>query len=119
MSKITRFLVTTGMLFAAPVVFACDYPHRVDVPDGATATKEEMITGQRDIKNYMAAMEKYLSCIEAAEQKTVAGTGESGEDARQQEIQMFNKKYNAAVEEMNLVAEKFNVQVRTYKERSK
>jgi hypothetical protein len=29
---------------------------------------------------------------------------------------MFNKKYNAAVEQMNLVAEEFNVQVRAYKD---
>jgi hypothetical protein len=32
---------------------------------------------------------------------------------------MFNKKYNAAVEEMNLVAEEFNIQVRTYKAKPK
>ena len=32
---------------------------------------------------------------------------------------MFNKKYNAAVEEMNLVAEEFNIQVRAYKDQNK
>lgn len=119
MNKITQILITTSMLVTAPVVFACDYPHRVGAPDGATATKEDMINGQRDIKAYLASMDEYLSCIEAAEQETIAGTGESGEDAKQQRIDMFNKKYNAAVEEMNLVAEEFNVQVRAYKERSK
>jgi len=106
-------------MLAAPLAFACEYPHRADVPDGTTATKEEMIAGQRGIKTYMSDMETYLSCIEAAEQETVAGNGEPDEAAKQQRIEMYNKKYNAAVDEMNLVAEEFNVQVRAYKERSK
>lgn len=106
-------------IFAAPLALACDYPTRADVPDGTTATKEEMITGQRGVKTYMKAMEEYLSCIEATEQETVAGPVEQDEEAKQQRIDMLNKKYNAAVEEMNLLAEEFNTQVRAYKERSK
>ena len=113
-----RTLFPVIFLFSAPLVFACDYPQRVGVPDGTTATKEQMITGQRDIKEYLAAMDEYLACIEAAEQNTVAGLDETDEDAKQQRIEMFNKRYNAAVEEMNLVAEEFNVQVRMYKDRS-
>ena len=117
MSKMIKTASTALLLLAAPCVFACDYPQRVGVPDGATATKEQMIEGQRDIKDYITAMEEYLACIEAAEQDTVAGVNETDEDSKQQRIGMFNKKYNAAVEEMNLVAEEFNVQVRAYKAR--
>ena len=62
-------------------------------------------------------MEEYLACIESAEQETVAGNDDLDEDGRQQRIDMFNKKYNAAVDEMNLVAAEFNIQVRAYKER--
>lgn len=111
--------IAATMIFAAPIALACEYPHRADVPDGTTATKEEMIAGQRGIKTYMSAMEEYLSCIETAEQETVAGTDDADEAGKQQRIEMYNKKYNAAVDEMNLVAEQFNVQVRAYKERSK
>lgn len=103
---------------SAPIVFACDYPQRANVPNGTNATKEEMVAGQRGIKDYLASMDEYLACIEAAEQETVAGIDEPDEDAKQQRIEMFNKKYNAAVEEMNLVAEEFNLQVRAYKDRS-
>lgn len=78
-----------------------------------------MIEGQRGVKSYMGAMENYLSCIEAAEQETVASTDNGDEETKQQRIEMFNKKYNAAVEEMNLVAEEFNMQVREYKKRKK
>ena len=117
MKIITRSLITVALVLSAPLALACDYPQRVGVPDGATATKEEMIEGQRGIKSYLASMDEYLACIEAAEQETVAGLDASDEDTKQQRIEMFNKKYNAAVEEMNLVAEEFNVQVRTYKQR--
>ena len=118
MNKITHSIVSLLFLLAAPLAWACDYPQRVTVPDGATATKEQMVEGQRDIKVYITAMEEYLACIEKAEQETVAGLVESDEDTKQQRIGMFNKKYNAAVEEMNLVAEEFNVQVRAYKARA-
>lgn len=118
MNKILNTVISATFIFGAPLAFACDYPSRADVPDGATATKEEMIAGQRGVKAYMSKMEEYLSCIEAAEQETVAATDETDEAAKQQRIDMYNKKYNAAVDEMNLVAEEFNVQVRAYKERS-
>jgi hypothetical protein len=106
-------------LLLAPFAIACDYPQRASVPDGNTATKEEMIEGQRGVKAYIAAMEEYLACIESAEQDTVAGNDDLDEEARQQRIEMFNKKYNAAVDEMNLVAAEFNIQVRAFKERDK
>ena len=117
MNIITRSLITATFVLSAPLALACDYPQRVGVPNGTTATKEQMIEGQRGIKDYLASMEEYLACIEAAEQETVAGLNATDEATKQQRIEMFNKKYNAAVEEMNLVAEEFNVQVRAYKQR--
>ena len=117
MTRLLQLLVATACVLGAPLALSCDYPQRTNVPDGNTATKDEMVDGQRNVKSYMAAMEAYLSCIETAEQETVAG-GDLGEGAKQQRIAMFNKKYNAAVEEMNLIAEQFNAQVRAYKDRS-
>lgn len=119
MNKISRFIFCALLILGMSNAFACDYPHRANVPDGSTASKEEMIEGQRGVKAYMGAMEEYLSCIEAAEQETVAGADDIDEATKQQRIEMYNKKYNAAVDEMNLVAEEFNVQVRAYKERDK
>lgn len=118
MKKISSLVFCALMVLGATAALACDYPHRVDVPDGSTATKEEMIEGQRGVKAYMSAMEEYLSCIETAEQETVAGAEDLDEATKQQRIEMYNKKYNAAVDEMNLVAEEFNAQVRSYKERN-
>lgn len=119
MNTATRTAALVAGLLLTQGAFACDYPQRADVPDGATATKDEMIAGQRGVKTYIAAMEEYLACIEAEEAQAVLALGEDVDDEGQrQRKDLFNKKYNAAVEEMNLVAEEFNIQVRTYKSRS-
>ena len=117
MNKITKLAVSVALVSLASGALACDYPNRATVPDGATASKDEMIAGQRGVKDYMAAMETYLSCIEAQEAAAVLELGDLDESAKRQRADMFNKKYNAAVEEMNLVAEEFNLQVRAYRER--
>ena len=119
MNIISRCLISVLFVTVTPLALACDYPQRVGVPDGATATKEDMITGQRGVKDYIAAMDEYLACIEAAEQETVAGIDQSDDAAKQQRIEMFNKKYNAAVAEMNLVAEEFNIQLRAFNAKKK
>lgn len=119
MNKLIKSAVTLAILFAAQSAFACDYPQRIDLPDGATATKEDMIAGQKGVKTYMATMEEYLTCIESDEAQAVLGLGDIDDGAKRQREDMFNKKYNAAVEEMNLVAEEFNLQVRAYKDRSR
>lgn len=119
MNNMMKTAISVAMLFIAQGAFACDYPQRVDMPDGMKASKDEMIAGQKDVKKYMANMDTYLACIEAEEAQAVIELGEVDEDMSRQRAEMFNKKYNAAVEEMNLVAEEFNIQVRAYKGRPK
>ena len=119
MNKLTKSAASVALALLTHGALACDYPQRADVPDGATASKDEMIAGQRGVRSYVAAMEEYLACIEAAEAQAVISLGDDvDESAKRQREDLFNKKYNAAVEEMNLVAEEFNVQVRAYKARS-
>jgi hypothetical protein len=116
MNKIIKSAVSVAIFFIAQGALACDYPNRVDLPDGATATKEDMIAAQKGVKAYMASMDEYLGCIEGDEAAAVLSLGDVDEDTKRQRADLFNKKYNAAVEQMNLVAEEFNVQVRAYKD---
>ncbi len=119
MKSVTRTAALAALVFLAHGALACDYPQRASVPDGATATKDEMISGQKGVKTYIAAMEEYLACIEAEQAQAMLSLGdEVDEENKRQREELFNKKYNAAVEEMNLVAEEFNIQVRAYKARS-
>lgn len=115
MNRNTTIAVSALLLVLSSAALACDYPMRADIPVGSSATKEEMIAGQKSVKKYMAAMEEYLTCIDAAENDAVAQLDEPSEDVLMQRQDMLAKKHNAAVEEMELVAAEFNNEVRSYK----
>lgn len=117
MKTATSFFLGMSFFLIAPALLACDYPSRVDIPNGAAATRDEMIAGQRSVKEYVAAMEEYLDCI-VTEEKAKRATMDSltAEDEQLRE-EMLNKKYNAAVDEMESLAARFNAEVRAFKER--
>lgn len=116
MKKTTRITTALSVIALSPMALACDYPSRVDLPDGATASKEQMLEGQQAVKAYMSAMEEYLACIEREEQETVAGMPDITEEEKANRDAALTKKYNAAVEEMEILAARFNEAVRAYKE---
>jgi hypothetical protein len=118
MTRIIQIAVATIFLAAAPAALACEYPQSAEVPEGSTATKEEMLAGQAAVKDYMTAMEAYLACIEKAEKDTVASMPDITDEERASRDAALTKKYNAAVQEMELVAARFNEEVRAYKESS-
>lgn len=116
MQSPTKTLIAAVLLAFAPTVFACDYPRKPDLPIGSKATKEDMLNGQRSVKDYMASMEAYLACIDKEEQETLATLGDLSDEEKVNREAALTKKYNAAVQEMELVAARFNEQVRDYKD---
>ena len=114
MTRLLSFAILS-LALSTPLALACDYPQRVKVPNGATATKDEMITGQRAVKEYMASMDEYLACIDKEEKDTLATMPEISDEERMVRAEALVKKHNAAVEEMELVAARFNEEVRAYK----
>ena len=115
-SKIT---IAATILFFSPFAFACDYPQRAELPNGSTASKESMLAGQKSVKGYMTAMEEYLTCIDQAEKDAVAALMNPTDDELASRESAMTKKYNAAVEEMELTAARFNEEVRDYKSQNK
>lgn len=116
MTKTLRTLAPLALIALSPLALACDYPSRVDIPDGATASKEQMLESQQAVKAYMSTMEEYLTCIEREEKETVAGMPEITEEELATRQAALTKKYNAAVEEMEIIAARFNEAVRAYKD---
>jgi hypothetical protein len=105
-------------LAGAQSAFACDYPVRIDIPNGTTATKEDMLDGQRNVKKFVGEMEVYLECIVKEEKTTRNAIEELGADDEQRREDKLNKKYNAGVDDMERVAAQFNVEVQAYKAKS-
>ena len=111
MNRLIKIALSISLVFAAGQAFACDYPERVLIPNGNTATKEEMIEGQRGVKQYVADMEIYLECIVEEEKQARNAITELPPEAEQESEDMLNKKYNAAVDERERVAAQCNTEV--------
>jgi hypothetical protein len=120
MNKTSKALIATAILFAAPLALACEYPAPPkDLPDGATSNIEEMKAGVKKIAEYQDQMSTYLSCIEADEAVALMEFEADDDEGKAQRKEMFDKKYNAAVEEQTRTVEEFNAEIREYKSRPK
>lgn len=115
MKNLIKLVCIISLVFGMQSAFACDYPDRVPIPNGTTATKEEMLEGQRSVKAYVDAMEAYLECIVEEEKLARAAIEELSPEQEQQREDMLNKKYNAAVDEMERLAAQYNVEVQAYR----
>ena len=119
-SNMIRAVLTAVFFLSAPAVLACDYPSRpAEIPDGSVASQDEMFVGVKAINAYQTAMQEYLDCIDADEKVAVTRMDDADDKTKKKRATMYNKKYNAAVEEMTLVVEQFNVEIRAYKQRLK
>jgi hypothetical protein len=97
----------------------CVYPKTPDAPpNGNTATEAEMLAGREALMKYQADVNTYLGCLDKETQTRVAEVGDNAEQVQQ--IKMVNeKKHNAAVEELQARAARFNHELRAYKNKGK
>ena len=105
-------------LFCLPAhAIACDYPEKPKLPDGNSATKEDMIAAQGAVKSFLAAVDEYLSCIEQEEKDAVKAMDDPDDSEVQRREDLLNKRFEAANEEKFLFGEQWNQQVRSYNAR--
>ena len=116
---LTGLALTTLLAVAAQA--ECTYPKSpANLPDGNTATQEQMVEGMKQVKAYNGQVTEYLSCLE---QEMNARIEAAGPDAPAEQIEQIkaihNKRHNAAVDELEQTASRFNEQVKTFKGREK
>jgi hypothetical protein len=119
MTKITKLMLSSILLFIAPFAIACDYPDRPQIPDGATASKDDLLAAKGSVQSYMEAVDEYLTCVEAEEQAAAAELESPSSEELQRRDAMLTKKFDAANEEKALVGEQFNQQIRAFNEKIK
>ena len=93
---------------------ACDYPARPSIPDGATASKEELLAAKTAVQDFMASVDSYLTCIENEEKAAIAELDNPTAEELQRRDDMLNMRFDAANEEKALLGEQFNQQIRAY-----
>src|SRR5262249_44125835 len=99
-------------LLAIALAYAASLPARADcvlppapskIPDGNTASEQEMITAMNVLKEYNADVETYTRCLEF--------------EAKQNHLTRMDeeKMHNGAVDMLQKIGNRFNEQVRTFK----
>lgn len=103
----TLLALLAGSAFAVPAVSGCSLPPAPNkVPDGTSASEQEMVVAMQTLKRYNTDVNNYVKCLEfEATQNRLS----RDEQARQ---------HNSAIDGLQAVAAKFNEQVRLFKARS-
>ena len=128
MKTLIAALIAASGLVGAVAHGACTYPTApASLPNGDTATKEEMLAGKQAVGKYNDEMTAYLSCIKLESDETLAAmekeadaseAGKKALEAQKKEYEVkHTQKHNAAVDEVTAVVERFNEQVRAYKKK--
>ena len=105
------------MLAAGAAYADCPYPAAPDkLPDGATATLQEMIAGQKAVGEYNKAVNDYVACIDKELDDAIAKGGDKIKPEQKTDMQRVEtQKHNAAIDQLQSVADRFNEQVKVYK----
>ena len=114
MTRFSKISVASILVFSTSLAIACEYPERPAIPDGATASKAELLADQDAIQTYMADVDSYLQCIESDEKAAIAELDNPSAEELQRRDDALNKKFDAANEEKALLGEQFNQQIRLY-----
>ena len=102
-------LLVLAACLAPAAQAACEYPVNVKIPDGKTATQEEITAASAAVKKYLADMEAYTTCLDA--EAAAVPVEQQTPEAKAMHV----KRYNAAVDAMELTANSFNEQLRAFK----
>jgi len=114
MKTIQQSALGAILILASMTAFSCDYPARPFIPDGATASKDELLTAKNGVQEYLASVDEYLQCVELEYDAAIA-TLDNPTPEKQEELgKSLDRQFDAANEEKAMVGEQFNQQVRAY-----
>jgi len=113
--SLAAVLLTSGVTAQA----ACVYPQAPkNIPNGATATKEQMLEAQAKVKEYSSAVQDtYLPCLDTELAEQVAALDPADPERAQKELalkSMQAKKHNAALDELNALAAQWSEEIKDF-----
>lgn len=110
----------TAALSAAAAFADCPYPAAPDkLPDGATASLQDMLAGQKKVGEYNKSVNDYVACIDKELEDALAKAGDKIKPEQKADMQRVEtQKHNAAIDQLQTVADRFNEQVKVFKAKS-
>jgi hypothetical protein len=120
--RITLAAVLLASGFAAHA--ACVYPQAPqNIPNGATAAKDQMLAAQATIKEYSKAVQDvYLPCLDTELAAQIAALDPADPEHAQKELalqSMQAKKHNAALDELTAIAGRWSEEIKAFNDASK
>jgi hypothetical protein len=112
MKIIVSCLAVAASVTATAALAACEMPSLVaSIPDGATATEQELLAAQAQVKAYVEAMDGYIAC---QNEETAQASDDGVEPATEFYFQMSTR-VRMAREEVDAIATRFNEQVNAFR----
>lgn len=119
--KISTAVAIVPFLLAlcATAEAACVYPQAPQaLPNGTSATKEEMLAAQGLVKEYVRSVqETYLPCLEKEKGDSIAALDNMDPEftAKKASIDAIHaKKHNAALDELQVFVDRWNAEKKAY-----
>ena len=105
-SFVTPLVFTIATLLStAATASNCKAPPKVNLPDGASATEEQMVKARRDIIQYQKDGRKYLDCLAALDTEA---------NKENPEADKIRDQYEAVLGEMQSLQLRFEEQIAAY-----
>jgi len=100
---------------------ACPFPappHQI--PDGRTATAEQMKDGQKLVDDYSAAISAYVQCLDMESEDAITKAGDTmTADQKEQMRRITQQKHLAAVAQQQDISARFTEQMRVFTAKEK
>lgn len=110
-------IATVTLLGAASARGECIYPEPPDmIPDGATASYDEMVAAHGAVKTFDEDVRTFTVCLEL-EIKQLLEDSSVDDETKNDLRELLVRRVDAAVDEAEFVADQFNQQLRIYRER--
>ncbi|SRR5579875_502850 len=127
MKALTSIMFLTAALACGEAYATCSYPKAPEkLPDGATASEQEMIAAMKQVRAYNDEIKAYTDCLklehdQAVDQLEKADPKADPDKTKAQKAEldsMLAKKNDAAVDDATAVTNRFNEQVKIFKARA-
>jgi hypothetical protein len=102
---------------------ACTYPQAPQaLPIGTQATEAEMKAANTTVKEYRNSVEQvFLPCIDKETETAISALDSTAPDYEAKKAMLVNiqaKRHNAAVEELQALATRWNAEIKAFKEKA-
>jgi len=109
-------IALAAALAAGQAHAACSYPTEPPaIPDGSTATLDQMVAAQKAVREYDQKINAYTACLKLEHETTLANSPDLTDQQKKEMERMQVQKHNAAVEADEALAARFNEQLKTFK----